>query len=73
MTGGRMKVIVEIENEQEFQDNKEQLDAIKEMFDIALEVNFIRHSQKEKFDKIEELSWYMGDRKYKYREELYER
>jgi len=69
-----MKVIVEIENEEDYDINLEKLKKIKKILNKDLEIRKNIKSRKKNFsDKIEDLSWNMGGKKYRKREELYER
>ena len=68
-----MRIIIEVKDKKEFDRNRSRLKKIRELLNQDLEVKYQNSVQKDVFDEIENLSWEMGAKNYRNREELHDR
>jgi hypothetical protein len=68
-----MKVLIELENEQEKILVADKIDEVKKIFDENVEIVYINKKPGDIFDKVKQLSWNMGKKLYKDRDSLHER
>ena len=68
-----MKVLIEVENEQEKILAADKIDEVKRIFDESVEVVYAQKKPGDIFDKVKKLSWDMGKKLYRDRDSLYDR
>jgi hypothetical protein len=65
-----MKVLIELENEQEKILVADKIDEVKKIFDENVEIVYTNKKAGDIFDKVKQLSWNMGKKLYKDRDSL---
>jgi hypothetical protein len=68
-----MKVLIELESEQEKILVADKIDEVKRIFDESVEIVYTNKKPGDIFDKVKQLSWDMGKKLYKDRDSLYDR
>lgn len=68
-----MKVLIELENEQEEILVADKIDEMRRILDENVEIVYIRKQPGDIFDKVKQLSWNMGKKLYQDRDSLYDR
>lgn len=68
-----MKVLIEVENEQEKILAADKIDEVKRIFDESVEIVYTQKKPEDIFDKVKKLSWDMGKKLYRDRDSLYDR
>jgi hypothetical protein len=68
-----MRVLIEVENEQEKIQAADKIDEVKRIFDESVEIVYAHKKSEDIFDKLEMLSWDMGKKLYRDRDSLYDR
>jgi len=68
-----MKVLIEVENEQEKILAADKIDEFKRIFDESVEIVYAHKKPEDIFDKVKKLSWDMGKKLYRGRDSLYDR
>lgn len=68
-----MKVLIELENEQEKILAADKIDEVKRIFDESVEIVYAYKKPEDIFDKVKKLSWDMGKKLYRDRDSLYDR
>lgn len=68
-----MRLLIEVEDEQERTVLTDKIDKVKEIFNSKVEIIYADRRSDNVFDKVDKLKWNMGRKFYKDRESLYER
>lgn len=68
-----MKVLIELENEQEKILVADKIDEVKKIFNEDVKIIYTNKKHGDIFDKVKQLSWNMGKKLYKDRDSLYDR
>ena len=68
-----MKVLIEVENEQEKILAADKIDEVRRIFDESVEIVYAPKKSEDIFDKVKKLSWDMGKKLYRDRDSLYDR
>jgi len=68
-----MKVLIEVENEQEKILAADKINEVKRIFDESVEIVYTHKKPEDIFDKVKKLSWDMGKKLYRDRDSLYDR
>jgi hypothetical protein len=68
-----MKVLIELENEQEKILAADKIDEVKRIFNESVEIVYAHKKSEDIFDKVKKLSWDMGKKLYRDRDSLYDR
>jgi hypothetical protein len=68
-----MRVLIEVENEQEKIQAADKINEVKRIFDESVEIVYAHKKSEDIFDKLKKLSWDMGKKLYRDRDSLYDR
>jgi hypothetical protein len=68
-----MRLLIELENEQEKMLITDKINKVKEIFDKNVEIVYANKQPVDIFEKLGQLKWKMGKKLYKDRDSLHER
>jgi hypothetical protein len=68
-----MRVLIELESEQEKILVADKIDEVKKIFNKDIEIVYTHKKTGDIFDKVKQLSWEMGKKLYQDRDSLYDR
>jgi hypothetical protein len=68
-----MKVLIEVESEQEKILAADKINEVKRIFDESVEIVYAHKKPEDIFDKVKKLSWDMGKKFYRDRDSLHDR